>query len=115
MVKYDVDAAAHAIASAPRRAIVDRLTAGPASMSELADTLGVTLPAVDKHLKALVAGGLVTKGKRGRTTVVELRPGGLDELATWAMSTRLMWSSLLGRFEQHLEEQEPEKQEKENP
>ncbi len=102
MVKYSLDATAHAIASAPRRAIIDRLATGPASMSELADELGVTLPAVDKHLHVLLDGGVVTKAKQGRTTTVHLNPGSLQDLATWATSTRLMWTNLLDRFEQHV-------------
>lgn len=105
MVKYDLDATATAIASAPRRAIIERLARGPASMSELASELSVTLPAVDKHLRVLLEGGLVTKSKQGRTTVVRLNPGSLQELATWALSTRLMWSNLLDRLGQHLSDQ----------
>lgn len=108
MVKYDLDAAAHAIASAPRRAIIERLATGPASMSELADELGVTLPAVDKHLHVLLDGGLVTKAKQGRTTTVRLNPGSLEDLAAWAMGTHLMWSNMLDRFEQHVIDREPE-------
>ena len=110
MVKQSLDASAHAIASAPRRAIIDRLASGPASMSQLADELGVTLPAVDKHLHVLVVGGIVTKAKHGRTTTVRLNPGSLQPLAIWATSTHLMWSNLLDRFEQHLtapEEEQP--------
>lgn len=102
MAKYGLDATATAIASAPRRAIIERLALGPASMSELATELSVTLPAVDKHLGVLLDGGLVTKSKRGRSTTVRLNPGSLQELATWAMSTRLMWTNLLDRFEEHL-------------
>jgi DNA-binding transcriptional ArsR family regulator len=102
MVKYSLDASAQAIASAPRREIIERLSRGPASMSDLAAELGVTLPAVDKHLKVLLDGGLVTKDKHGRTTVLRLNPGSLQELGAWAMSTRLMWSNLLDRFEMHV-------------
>lgn len=102
VVKYNLDATAAAIASAPRRTIIERLAFGPASMSELATELSVTLPAIDKHLRVLLDGGLVTKSKRGRSTAVRLNPGSLQELATWAMSTRLMWDNLLDRFEDHL-------------
>lgn len=98
MVKYGVDAAAHAIASAPRRAIIERLAQGPTSMSELARTLDLSLPAIDKHLGVLIDAGVVTKRKGGRVTLLTLNPGSLDELATWAMSTRLMWTGLLDRF-----------------
>jgi DNA-binding transcriptional ArsR family regulator len=120
MVKYDardgsVDVAAGAIASAPRRRMVERLVHGPASMSELAEHLEITLPGVDKHLRVLLDAGIVAKSKRGRSTVVTLNPGSLHELATWAMSTRLMWAGMLDRYaatvadrpSEDLEDQEP--------
>ena len=102
MVKYQLDAVATAVASAPRRSIIERLAEGDASMTDVADRLAVTLPAVDKHLRVLLDAGVVTKEKTGRTTSVRLVPGSLEELATWAMSTRLMWSHALDRLEQHL-------------
>ena len=102
MVNHRLDATAAAIASAPRRSILERLAEGEASMSDLAARLSVTLPAVDKHLRLLLGAGVVTKEKRGRTTVVRLVPGSLEDLATWAMSTRLMWGNALDRLEQHL-------------
>jgi DNA-binding transcriptional ArsR family regulator len=102
MVKHELDRVTRAIASQPRRAIVECLTDGDASMSRLGSHLGVSLPAVDKHLRVLTDAGVVTKSKSGRTTIVRLVPGSLDELGTWAMSTRLMWDNALGRLEQHL-------------
>jgi DNA-binding transcriptional ArsR family regulator len=105
MVKHGLDEVAHAVASAPRRSIIERLTEGDASMSDLASRLAVTLPAVDKHLRVLLDAGVVTKDKHGRTTSVRLVPGSLEELGTWAMSTRLMWSHALDRLEASLEEQ----------
>jgi DNA-binding transcriptional ArsR family regulator len=102
MVKYRLDAVATAVASAPRRSIIERLAEGQASMSDLAERLAVTLPAVDKHVRVLIDAGVVTKDKAGRTTSVCLVPGSLEELATWAMSTRLMWSHALDRLEQHV-------------
>jgi DNA-binding transcriptional ArsR family regulator len=106
MVKYDVDRVAHAIASDPRRRILERLALGEASMSVIAAELDVSLPAVDKHVRVLAEAGVVTKSKSGRTTSVRLVPGSLDDLATWAMSTRLMWSNALDRLEQHLSDSE---------
>ena len=106
MVKYGVDRVAHAIASGPRRTILERLAGGEVSMSVLATELDVSLPAVDKHVRVLTEAGVVTKSKSGRTTSVRLVPGSLDDLATWAMSTRLMWSNALDRLEQHLSDSE---------
>jgi DNA-binding transcriptional ArsR family regulator len=102
MVNYRLDAVASAVASVPRRSILERLAEGEASMSDLADRLEVTLPAIDKHLRVLLGAGVVTKEKLGRTTVVRLVPGSLEDLATWAMSTRLMWGNALDRLDQHL-------------
>jgi DNA-binding transcriptional ArsR family regulator len=102
MVKYPLDAVAGAVASAPRRAIIERLAEGEASMSDLAGHLRVSLPAIDKHLRVLLEAGVVTKAKHGRTTSVSLVRGSLDDLGTWAMSTRLMWSNALDRLDQHL-------------
>ena len=102
MVKYRLDAVATAVASAPRRAIIERLADGQASMSDLAGHLSVTLPAVDKHLRVLLDAGVVAKDKHGRTTSLRLVPGSLEELSVWAMSTRLMWSNALDRLEDSL-------------
>ena len=109
MVKHGLDAVATAVASGPRRSIIERLAEGDASMSDLAERLGVTLPAVDKHLQVLIDAGVVTKQKTGRTTSVRLVPGSLDSLATWAMSTRLMWSNALDRLDRHVSEDSEEK------
>jgi len=99
MVKHRLDAVAAAVASAPRRSILERLAEGQASMTDLADHLSVTLPAVDKHLRVLLDAGVVAKEKHGRTTSLRLVPGSLEELGTWAMRTRLMWSNALDRLE----------------
>jgi DNA-binding transcriptional ArsR family regulator len=77
-------------------------------MSELAAELDVSLPAIDKHFRILDEAGIVAKTKNGRTTQISLEPGSLTELATWAMSTGLMWSNTLDRFAAHLAH-EPER------
>jgi DNA-binding transcriptional ArsR family regulator len=102
VVKYELDRVAHAIASEPRRALIECLAEGETSMSGLATHLDLSLPAVDKHVHVLLDAGVVSKSKSGRTTSVRLVPGSLDGLATWAMSTRLMWDHALDRLEQHL-------------
>jgi DNA-binding transcriptional ArsR family regulator len=106
MVKYRLDAVAGAVASAPRRSIVERLAEGEASMTDLAGHTGLSLPAVDKHLRVLLGAGVVTKQKHGRTTSLSLVPGSLDDLGTWAMSTRLMWGNALDRLDAHLTRKE---------
>jgi DNA-binding transcriptional ArsR family regulator len=102
MVTSSLDAAAAAIASEPRRRIVERLATGPASVTDLAAHLGVSLPAVLKHVERLVDGGLVTRRKDGRVVTVRLVPGSLEDLGEWATRTRLFWTNHLDRYTAHL-------------
>ena len=97
-----VDAVAGAIASEPRRRVVERLADGPATVSALAELLQVSVPAVMRHLDRLEEGGLVRRTKSGRVVTVELVPGSLDPLVTWAMQHRLFWGNQLDRMVHHL-------------
>lgn len=108
MVKSTVEGVAHAVASAPRRLLVGRLAEGPATMSELASVLGVTLPAIDKHVRVLEAAGLARKRRAGRQAIVTLEPGGLDLLADWATGVRAMWRSRLADFAAHVDGEQEE-------
>ncbi|WP_420111062.1 ArsR/SmtB family transcription factor [Pseudactinotalea sp.] len=103
-----LDSAAAAIASAPRRLIVERLATGSASITELADLVEVSVPAALKHVDRLVDGGLVTRVKRGRVVTVSLVPGSLDALVEWATRTRLFWANHLDRYAAHLSTQPEE-------
>lgn len=105
MVKSTLDGVAHAIASPARRQLVGRLAEGPASMSELAAVLGVTLPAIDKHVRVLEAAGLARKQRHGRRALVTLEPGGLDLIVDWATGMRAMWRARLADFARHMHEE----------
>lgn len=98
----DIDAAATAIAHASRRTVVERLVTGPATVSELAALLEVSLPATLKHLDRLEEGGVVQRSKHGRVVTVTLVPGALEPLGEWAARTRLFWSHHLDRYAAHL-------------
>lgn len=98
-----LDAVANAIASEPRRRLVDRLASGPATITELADLLGVSVPAALKHVDRLVEGGLAARTKTGRVVTVTLVPGSLDALVEWATRTRLFWGNHLDRYATHLD------------
>lgn len=67
-------------------------------MSELAEQFGMTLPALDKHVRVLSNAGLLRKSKTGRVTRLELVPGSLQPLSDWAMTNRLFWSNHLDRL-----------------
>ncbi len=102
-----LDAIALAIASGPRRALLERLAEAPATMSELAGLLGASLPGLSKHLQVLIDAGLVRRRKDGRTVTVELVPGSLEPLQDWALCTRLVWAARLDRLAAQLSRPNP--------
>lgn len=102
-----LDAALSAIANPARRRIVERTAGRPATVGELAELLGIGVPATLKHVGLLVDAGLVTRTKTGRTVVVRSVPGSLAPLADWAMRTRLFWTHHLDRLAAHLADEHP--------
>jgi len=91
-----------ALADPVRRGMLARLSRGPASVSELALPLAISLPAVMQHVKALEAGGLVATEKKGRVRTVRLEPGTLSAAEGWIHDRRTEWEARLDRFEAHL-------------
>ena len=91
-----------ALSDPARRTMLSRLSAGPASVSELARPLSMTLPAVLQHLKALEDSGLVRSEKRGRVRTVRLEPGVLSEAEQWLTEQRNAWEAHADRLENYL-------------
>jgi len=83
-----LDQAFQALADPTRRAVVDRLCDGPASVSELARPFTMTLAAVVQHVQVLEAAGLVTSQKIGRVRTVQVDPGGLRAAEDWLAARR---------------------------
>ena len=85
MPKYqdDLDAVLRALADPTRRAVVERLAASPAVVSELAEPFSMALPSLMQHLSVLEDAGVVVSEKHGRVRTVTLRPGALDVLHLW--------------------------------
>ena len=98
-----LDRTFQALADPARRGMLARLAQGPASVSELAEPLAMSLPAVMQHLKALEATGLVASKKKGRVRTVRLEPGTLSAAERWIHDRRTEWEARLDRFEAHLE------------
>jgi DNA-binding transcriptional ArsR family regulator len=92
-----------ALGDAHRRQILDWLGDGPVSISDLAAPLGMSLPGVLKHVRALEAAELVETEKRGRTRWCRLGDRPLDNAAAWIDERRTLWSRRLDRFELSLE------------
>jgi len=99
-----LDQAFHALADPSRRAIVSRLTRGPASVSELAEPLPMSLPAVTQHLAVLQQSGLIRSEKVGRVRHCRLEAARLGAVERWIADHRTAWESRLDRLGDVLDE-----------
>jgi DNA-binding transcriptional ArsR family regulator len=102
-----LDMAFQALADPARRGMVDRLCRGPASVSELARPLDMTLSAVVQHLAVLEASGLVTSRKTGRVRTCRIEARALQTAGQWIAERRASWESRLDRLGEYLAETEP--------
>jgi DNA-binding transcriptional ArsR family regulator len=94
----------HALVDPNRRAIVERLTRGPATVSDLARPLPVSLAAVIQHLQVLEASGLVRSEKVGRVRTCRIEPAGLRMAEDWIRRQRTAWEDRLDRLGDYLAE-----------
>ncbi|MBL8651872.1 MAG: winged helix-turn-helix transcriptional regulator [Sphingopyxis sp.] len=95
-----------ALADPKRRRAVELLGQRPHSAGELADALGLTPPAMSRHLRALKAGGLVEDGHPmfdARVRIYQLKDGATAELKQWLADTEALWSDQLAAFKAHVE------------
>jgi len=99
-----LDLAFQALADPSRRAMVDRLVQGPATVSELAAPLAMSLPGVMQHLAVLEASGLVVSEKIGRTRTCRIEPKVLTQAEQWISERRALWERRLDRLGQFLDE-----------
>ena len=95
-----------AISDPTRRAVVERLVGGPASVSDLHAPHDIALPTFMKHLKVLEESGLVSSEKKGRVRVVHIEAEPLRMAEDWLKKQRMIWSRRLDRIEQLAEEME---------
>jgi DNA-binding transcriptional ArsR family regulator len=98
MLNYQLDRTFAALADPTRRALVERLVAGSASVSELAAPLPMSLPAVMGHLKVLEESGLVKSEKAGRVRTCRIEPQMLSQAEAWVAERRAMWERKLDRL-----------------
>ncbi len=108
MLDDQLDRAFQALADPARRAIVERLVRGPASVSELARPLPMSLQAVMLHLKVLEESGLVTSHKTGRVRTCRIEPAALSQAEQWVSERRRMWERNLDRLGAFLNATKPE-------
>lgn len=91
-----------ALADPSRRIMVERLSRGPASVSELAQPLAMSLPAVFQHLQVLEASGLVRSEKVGRVRTCRIEPVALQAAERWIAERRTSWERRLDRLGDYL-------------
>jgi DNA-binding transcriptional ArsR family regulator len=94
----DLDRTFQALADRSRRSMVERLTLGPASVSELARPLSMSLAAVVQHVQVLEACGVVKTEKVGRTRVCRIEPAAMTAAEQWITDRRRGWESRLNRL-----------------
>ncbi|MGD9882983.1 MAG: ArsR/SmtB family transcription factor [Reyranella sp.] len=102
-----LDLTFQALADPTRRAMVERLSRGPASVSMLAKPLSMTLSAVVQHLAILEASGLVTSEKVGRVRTCRVEPRALDSAERWISERRASWERRFDRLDALLAETDP--------
>jgi DNA-binding transcriptional ArsR family regulator len=102
-----LDAVFQALADPTRRMMVERLTRGPASVSELAEPLEMTLSAVVQHLSVLEDSGLVRSEKLGRVRTCRIEAGVLRTAEKWITERRATWERRLDRLGDYLNETAP--------
>lgn len=109
MVKSQpLDRTFSALADRQRRAILERLQLGPASISELAKPSGISLPGLMKHVHILEEARLVTTQKKGRTRECRLGPEQMDDVTMWIERYREQWERRLDRLEAYIERKKRE-------
>jgi len=98
----DLNLLFHALADPWRRAMVERLSRGPAPVSELARPLPISLPAAMQHLGVLEAAGLVRSQKAGRVRTCAIEPRALSQAERWINARRVEWENRLDRLGDYL-------------
>ena len=104
--KPDIDRVFHALGDPSRRAIMEKLSLGPISVSRLAEPLDITLAAVVQHLQVLEESGLVQTEKVGRVRTCRIEPAGLSAAQKWLGDRRSTWERGLDRLGNLLAEEE---------
>lgn len=99
---HELDLMFQALADPARRSMVDRLCRGPATVSELAGPLAMSLPSVMQHLQMLETSGLVRSEKVGRVRTCRIEPAALRSAEHWINERRTRWERSLDRLGEYL-------------
>jgi DNA-binding transcriptional ArsR family regulator len=91
-----------ALADPTRRAILERLALGEATVTELAEPFALTQQAISKHLKVLERAGLISRSRAAQSRPCQLETGRLDGAADWISRHRQLWEERYDRLDEHL-------------
>ena len=94
----------YALSNSTRRRVLEQLSAGPATVSELAAPFDMKLPSFVQHLSVLERSRLVTSRKRGRVRTYEIAPEPLEVAEDWLAARRQVWEARLDRFDQYVQQ-----------
>lgn len=97
------DRAFHALSNPTRRKVVERLSVGPATVSELAAPFDMQLPSFVQHLSVLEQSRLVRSKKRGRVRTYEIAPEQFKVVEDWLTARRQLWEARLDRLDQYVQ------------
>ena len=98
----EVDEVFRALSDSTRRKVLERLSNGPASVSELAEPFDMKLPSFVQHLSVLETSRLVKSKKQGRVRVYEIVPDQLKAAETWLIQQRRLWEARLDQLDEYL-------------
>ncbi|WNV10066.1 metalloregulator ArsR/SmtB family transcription factor [Tardiphaga sp. 709] len=101
--QLSLDAAFHALADPTRRAVVSRLTKGPAPVKELAEPFAMGLPSFMKHLRVLETDGLIRSKKVGRVRTCWVNTERLEAAESWLSEQRALWQGRTDRLADYVE------------
>lgn len=99
----DIDRLFQALGSPVRRQVLERLSHGAATVSDLAEPFTMALPSFVQHLRVLERGGLVRSEKRGRTRTYRIAPEGFAPVELWLERQRRVWERRLDQLDSYLE------------
>jgi len=97
-----------ALADPTRRAMVMKLTRGPASIHDLTEPFSLSQQMISKHVACLVRARLVIKQRRGRESICTLRPTTIKAVADWALDFRRLWEESFDKLDSVLQEMKHE-------
>jgi DNA-binding transcriptional ArsR family regulator len=105
-MQFDATAVFRALSDPTRRRVVEALVNGPCRAGELATAAGVSAPSMSRHLRVLLASGLIADerpAEDARTRVFHLRPESIVGLQAWLDQLQAHWDEQLGSFKRHVE------------